>query len=146
MLPVTCESRVPTCARKPEKNTFDESSKFLYWLFFVVSDIFRLFQMILGRARSLYIVLDHFSSFLTLVSNTSSTYKLVKSEHLNIVEGKICSNNFTTNTNTPTPFLCSLVDTPLLLISKYKWTKFFFTNMRYFYQDELVKAVLKSWN
>ena len=120
MLPVTCESRVPTCARKPEKNTFDESTKFLYWLFLVVSDIFRLFQMILGRARSLYIVLDHFSSFLTLVSNASSTYKLMKSEHLNIVEGKICSNNFTANTNTPTPFLSSLVDTPLLLISKYK--------------------------
>ena len=36
-------NRVPAYVRKPQKNTFDESIKFLYWLFLVVLDGFRLF-------------------------------------------------------------------------------------------------------
>ena len=33
----------PTCVRKSKTNTFDESIKFLYWLFLVVLDGFRSF-------------------------------------------------------------------------------------------------------
>ena len=33
----------PTCVRKSKTNTFDESIKFLYWLYFVVIDGFRSF-------------------------------------------------------------------------------------------------------
>ena len=69
--------QVPTCIRKLKTNTFDKSIKFLYWLFLVVLDGFRSFQMVLGRFRSFLdrfrsfqIVLGRFSSFLTLVSTT----------------------------------------------------------------------------
>ena len=57
--------QVPTCVRKPKTNTFDKSIKFLYWLFLITLDGFRLFQMVLGRFQ---IVLVCFSSFLILVS------------------------------------------------------------------------------
>ena len=36
-------NRVPTCVRKSKVNSFDESYKFLYWLFLVVLDSFRSF-------------------------------------------------------------------------------------------------------
>ena len=36
-------NRVPTCVRKLKTNTFNESTKFLYWLILVVLDRFRLF-------------------------------------------------------------------------------------------------------
>ena len=36
-------NRVPTCIRKPQTNTSDESIKSLEWLFLVVLDDFRLF-------------------------------------------------------------------------------------------------------
>ena len=42
-------SPTPTCVRKFKTNTFDESIKFLYWLFLVVLDGFRSF---LDRFRS----------------------------------------------------------------------------------------------
>ena len=51
-------NRAPTCVKKPRANTFDESIKFIHWLFLVILDGF----------MSLYIVLYRFSSFLTLVS------------------------------------------------------------------------------
>ena len=43
------------CVRKSKTNTFDESIKFLYWLFLVVLDGFRSCQIVF---RSLQVVLD----------------------------------------------------------------------------------------
>ena len=40
---LACDLWVPTCVRKRKTNTFDESIKFLYWLFLVVLDGFRSF-------------------------------------------------------------------------------------------------------
>ena len=50
----------PTCIRKPMTNTFEKSIKFLHWLFLVVLDGFRSFQIVLGHFRSF---LDRFRSF-----------------------------------------------------------------------------------
>ena len=62
--------QVPICIRKPKTNTFGKSIKFLHWLFLVVLDSFRSFQMVLGcfrqfldRIRSFQVVLDRFRSF-----------------------------------------------------------------------------------
>ena len=59
--------QVPTCIRKPKTNIFDKSIRFLHWLFLVVLDGFKSFQMvlcclqiILGHFRSLKVVLDRF--------------------------------------------------------------------------------------
>ena len=52
--------QVPTCIRKPKTNTSDKSIKFLHWLFFVILDGFRSFQMVLGHFR---LFLDRFRSF-----------------------------------------------------------------------------------
>ena len=52
--------QVPACIRKPKTNTFDKSINFLNWLYLVVLDGFRLFQIVLGRFKSL---LDRFRSF-----------------------------------------------------------------------------------
>ena len=43
--------QVPTCIRKPKTKTFDNSIKYLHWLFLVVLDSFRSFSMVLGRFR-----------------------------------------------------------------------------------------------
>ena len=67
--------QVPTCIRKLKTNTFDKSIKFLQWLFLVVLNGFRSFQMLLGHFRSFFrlfqVVLRCFISFLTLVSITN---------------------------------------------------------------------------
>lgn len=46
--PVTCESWASTSVRKYKTNTFDESFKFLHWLFLVTSDGFRSFLVVLS--------------------------------------------------------------------------------------------------
>ena len=46
--PVTCESWASTSVRKYKTNTFDESVKFLHWLFLVTSDGFRSFLVVLS--------------------------------------------------------------------------------------------------
>ena len=62
----------PTCVRKSKTNTFHESIRFLYWL------LQSLYQMVLAGLRSFLdclrlfqLVLDCFSSFLSLVSTNS---------------------------------------------------------------------------
>ena len=62
--------QVPTCIRKPKTNIFDKSIKFLHWLFLVVLNsfrsfqmVFRLFQVVLDRFSLFQIVLDRFRSF-----------------------------------------------------------------------------------
>ena len=62
-------NRVPSCIQKSKTSTFDESIKFLQWLGFGwFQVVLGHFQIVLGCFRSFQVILNHFGSFLTLVS------------------------------------------------------------------------------
>ena len=64
----------PTYIRKPKKSTFDQTIKFLHWLFWsfqIVSGRFRWFQVVLGHFQ---IVLGRFISFQIVLACSSLQY------------------------------------------------------------------------